>query len=95
MDIDNFDEGLKTCKICLSEKSTSYHKHKHKRNEVQRKRYEEYSEYRKMKQDYNKTFQSKIVSCSVCNCSMTQAHYTINYKHKKTEKHQRNLNIGQ
>ena len=45
-----------------------------------------------MKQDYNKTFQSKIVSCSVCDCSMTQAHY---YKHKKTEKHQRNLNNGQ
>ena len=38
MDIDNFDEGLKTCKMCLSDKRTSYHKHKHKRNEVQRKR---------------------------------------------------------
>ena len=37
MDIDNFDEGLKTCKMCLSDKRTSYHKHKHKRNEVQRK----------------------------------------------------------
>ena len=38
MDIDNFDEGLKTCKMCLSDKRTSYHKHKHKRNEVQRKK---------------------------------------------------------
>ena len=84
MDIDNFDEGLKTCKMCLSDKRTSYHKHKHERNEVQRKVYEEGEEDRKMKQDYNKTFQSKIVCCSVCNCSMTQAHY---YKHKKTEKH--------
>ena len=37
MDIDDFDEGLKTCKMCLSDKRTSYHKHKHKRNEVQRK----------------------------------------------------------
>ena len=45
-----------------------------------------------MKQDYNNTFQSKIVSCSVCNCSMTQANY---YKHKKTEKHQKNLNNSQ
>ena len=54
--------------------------------------YEEDEEYRKMKQDYNNTFQSKIVSCSVCNCSMTQANY---YKHKKTEKHQRNLNNSQ
>ena len=34
------------------------------------------------------TCQSKIVSCSVCNCSMTQANY---YKHKKAEKHKRNL----
>ena len=92
MDIDNFAEGLNTCKMCLSEKRTSHHKHKHKRNEVQRKRCEDDEEYRKMKQDCIKTFQSKIVSCSVCNCSTTQAHY---YKHKKTEEHQRNLNIGQ
>jgi len=88
MDINNSNEGLKTCKMCLSDQRTSYNKHKHRRNEVQRKRYEEDEEYRKTKQDYNKTFQSKIVSCSVCNCSMTQANY---YKHKKTEKHQRNL----
>jgi len=91
LDIDNFDEGLKTCKMCLSDKRNSYNKHKHKRNEVQRKRYEENEDYRKMKQDYNKSdksFQSKIVSCSVCNCSMTQANY---YKHKKTEKHKRKL----
>ena len=60
MDIEKFDEGLKTCKMCLSDNRTSYHKHKHKRNEVQRKRYEEDEEYRKTKQDYNKTFQSKI-----------------------------------
>ena len=43
------------------------------------------------RQDYNKTFQSKSVSCSVCNFSMTQANY---YKHKKTDKHQRNLEKG-
>ena len=24
MDIDNFDEGLKTCKMCLSDKRTIY-----------------------------------------------------------------------
>ena len=45
-----------------------------------------------MKQDKKNTFQSKIVGCSVCNCSMTQANY---YKHKKTEKHQKNLSNGQ
>ena len=90
--IDNFDEGLKTCKMCLSDKRTSYHKHKHKRNEVQRKKNEEDEEYRKMKQDKKNTFQSKIVGCSVCNCSRTQANY---YKHKKTEKHQKNLSNGQ
>ena len=88
MDTDNFDEGLKTCKMCLSDKRTSYNKQKDNRNEVQRRRYEEDKEYRKTKQDYNKSFQSKIVSCFVCNCSMAQANY---YKHKKTDKHQRNL----
>ena len=40
------------------------------------------------RQDYNKTFQSKSVSCSVCNFSMIQANY---YKHKNTKKHKRNL----
>ena len=51
MDIGNFDEGLKTCKMCLSGKRTSYHKHKHEWNEAQRKRYEEDEEDRKLKQD--------------------------------------------
>ena len=59
--------------------------------EVQRKRYEEDEEYRITKQEYNKSVHSRIVSCSVCNCSMTQANY---YKHKKTDKHQRNLEKG-
>ena len=45
MDIDNFDEGLKTCKMSLSDKRTSYNKHKDKRNEVQRTRQEEDEEY--------------------------------------------------
>ena len=88
VDIYNFKEGLKTCKMCLSDQRTSYNKHKHRRNEVQRKRYAEDEEYRNTKQDYNKTCQSKIVSCSVCNCSMTQANY---YKHKNTKKHKRDL----
>ena len=77
--------------MCLWDKRTSYNKHKDKRNEVQRKRHEEDEENRKTKQDYNKSFQSKIVSCSVCNCSMTQANC---YKHKETDKHQRNLEKG-
>ena len=66
MNLDNFDEGMKTCKMCLADKRKSYHKHKDKRNEAQRKRYEEDEEDRKKKQDYNKQFQSKIVTCSVC-----------------------------
>ena len=89
MDTDN--EGMKTCKMCLAEKRKSYHKHKDKRNEAQRKRYEEDEEHRKMKQEYNKQFQSKIVPCSVCNCSMNQQHY---YRHKKTYKHQQNLEMN-
>ena len=61
MDIEKFDEGLKTCKMCLSDKRTSYHKHKHKRNEVQRKIYEEDEEYRKMKQDKKTHFNLKLL----------------------------------
>ena len=49
MDIYNFNEGLKTCKMYLSDQRTSYNKHKHRRNEVQRKRYEEGEEYKKKK----------------------------------------------
>ena len=90
MTIDNFDEGMKTCKMCLVDKRKSYHKHKHKNNEAQRIKYKEDEEYRKMKQEYNKTLQSKIVTCDVCNCSMSQAHY---YRHKKTYNHQQNLKI--
>ena len=88
VDIYNFKEGLKPCKMCLSDQRTSYNKHKHRRNEVQRKRYAEDEEYRNTKQDYSKTCLSKIVSCSVCNCSMTQANY---FKHKNTKKHKRDL----
>ena len=61
-----------------------------KKNKAQRIKYKEDEEYRKMKQEYNKTFQSKIVTCDVCNCSMSQAHY---YRHKKTYNHQQNLKI--
>ena len=82
---------LVKCAYQIKEPFITYNKHKDERNEVQRKRYEEDEEYRKTKQDYNKSFQSKFVSCSVCNCSMTQANY---YKHKKTDKHQRNLEKG-
>ena len=84
-----FNEGLKTCKMRLSDQRTSYNKHKHRRNEVQRKRYAEDEEYRNTKQDYNKTFNLKLlVVLLVCNCSMTQANY---YKHKNTKKHKRDL----
>ena len=72
--------------MCLADKRTSYYKHKHKYNEAQRKRCEEDEEYRKVKQEYNKTFQTKIVSCSDCNCSLSQQHY---YRRKTTYKHQR------
>ena len=92
MDIEQFDEGLKTCKMCLSDKRTSYHNININGMRFKEKDMRKMRNIEKTKQDYNKTFQSKIVSCSVCNCSMTQANY---YKHKKTEKHQRNLNNGQ
>ena len=60
MDIGNFDEGLTTCKMCLSDKRTSYHKHKHKRNEIQRKGYEEDEEYRKKSRNKYKTIVIKL-----------------------------------
>ena len=37
MDIDNFDEGLKTCRTCLSDKRTSYSKHENKQKKHTRK----------------------------------------------------------
>ena len=45
MTIDAFDEGRKTCKMCLADKRTSYYKHHSKYNEAQRKRYKEDEEY--------------------------------------------------
>ena len=37
MTIDNFDEGRKTCKMCLANKRTSYYKHHNMYNEAQEK----------------------------------------------------------
>ena len=45
--LDNFEDGLKTCKKCLEYKRTSYDKHKDKVNEAQRIQYKEGEEYRK------------------------------------------------
>ena len=89
--IDNFDEGFKTCKKCLEYKRANRDKHRDKVNEKQRNRYGEDEEYRKHKQEYNKTFQSKIISCSVCNKSMSQQYY---YEHIKTQKHKHNLEMN-
>ena len=41
MTIDNFDEGRKSCKMCLADKRTSYYKHHNKYNEAQRKKYKD------------------------------------------------------
>ena len=61
MDIYNFNEGLKACKMCLSDQRTSYNKHKHRRNEVQRKRYEEGEEYKKQSRTTIKHFNLKLL----------------------------------
>lgn len=45
--IDNFEDGLKTCKKCLKYKRANRFKHRGKMNEAQRKRFEEDEEYRK------------------------------------------------
>lgn len=67
-------------------------KHRDKVNERQRKRYEEDEEYRAHMMKRRSERGKEIVSCSVCNCSMSQAYF---YKHKKTEKHKMNLKMKQ
>ena len=47
--IDNFEDGLKTCKTCLEYKRKNYDKHKDKVNETRRTKYKEDEEYRKKK----------------------------------------------
>ena len=89
--IDNFEEGLKTCKKCLEYKRANVI-NIDKVNEAQRKRYEEDEEYRKKKLEQNHKFNLKTITCSVCNCSIRQQCYS---RHLKTNKHQINLGNGQ
>ena len=88
MAIDNFDEGRKTCKMCLADKRTSYYKHHSKYNEAQRKKYKDDEEYRKKKKEQAHNYRNKIITCSACNCSISQGHYQ---EHNKTKMHQMNL----
>ena len=50
--IDNFEDGLKTCKTCLEYKRKNYDKHKDKVNEARRTKYKEDEEYRKNRNKY-------------------------------------------
>ena len=86
--VSDFDFGYKCCRSCVEYKRANHDKHQDKVNERQRKRYEEDEEYRAHLLKRHSERGKKIVSCSVCNCSMSQGYL---YKHKKTEKHKINL----
>ena len=86
--IDNFEDGLKTCKTCLEYKRKNYDKHKDKVNETRRTKYKEDEEYRKKKQEQIQNYRDKVAFCNVCNSSMKAQCYS---RHLKTEKHKRNL----
>ena len=86
--IDNFEDGLKTCKTCLEYKRKNYDKHKDKVIETRRTKYKEDEEYRKKKQEQIQNYRDKVAFCNVCNSSMKAQCYS---RHLKTEKHKRNL----
>ena len=87
--VDEFEEGYITCRKCIDINRRSYNNHKERYKEEQRKRYEEDEEYRKKKLEGNKERGKKIVTCDVCNCSFCYAKLA---EHRRTKKHQRNLN---
>ena len=58
--IDNFEDGLKTCKKCLEYKRKNYDKHKDKVNETRRTKYKEDEEYRKKKQEQIQNYRDKV-----------------------------------
>ena len=86
--IDEFDEGKLCCKKCNEYRKAHREKHRDRYNEEQRKRYEEDEEYRNKKQEQNTKSRNTIVTCDVCNKSMSRNYY---YDHIKTKKHQHNL----
>lgn len=79
--IDNFEDGLKTCKKCLEYKegTTTDIKIKHKETNI-----------KKIKNIGKKihNYRDKVAFCNVCNSSMrAQCHS----RHLTTNKHKRNL----
>ena len=89
--LDDFDEGKLCCRKCNEYRKAHRHKHKDRSNEAQRKLYQEDKEYRLRKQEQRKLFDNKVVSCSVCNKSMSQKYF---YDHIKTKKYQKNLEMN-
>ena len=89
--IDNFEDGLKTCKKCLEYKRKNYDKHKDKVNETRRTKYKEDEEYRKKKQEQIQNYRDKVAFCNVCTSSMKAQFYS---RHLKTEKHKKESRNG-
>ena len=88
---DNFEEGKITCKKCLEYKRNQYQKHKDRYNERDRIKYKENEEYRNRKLEGQKERGKDIITCSICNCSFSQAHKS---RHNKSFKHKRNLEMN-
>ena len=59
--IDNFEDGLKTCKTCLEYKRKNYDKHKDKVNETRRTKYKEDEEYRKKTGTNTKHYKTMVI----------------------------------
>ena len=85
---DEFDEGKKGCKNCLEYKREFYYKNKDRYNEKERQRYNEDDDYRKQKRERTKEWKKTIITCPVCNISISQGHRTT---HEKSKKHMNNL----
>ena len=92
MDIGNFDEGLKPVKCASQVKEPVITNINMNEMRLKEKHIKKVRKIEKWSRTRIKHIDLKIVSCSVCNCSMTPAHY---YKHQNTEEHQRTLNDGQ
>ena len=84
--IDNFEDGLKTCKKCLEYKRGNYDNEWTTKNQI----YKEDEWYRQKKQEQIQNYRDKVAFCNVCNSSMKVQCYL---RHLKTNKHKRNLGI--
>ena len=85
---ESFSGDNMRCDKCLKAQRDYQNRHRERMNEEQRIRYENDEEYRKKKLERTYRRNTYIVSCDVCNCSISQGHFG---RHLNTTKHQHNL----